>query len=395
MGTPYLSPLLESLQGPFNVAPSGIGLLLTAFYLPTVFITPLVGTLVDRVGRKLVLVVCLLMVGGAGVAISATTSFPVVLALRLVQGAGAAGILLSIVASLGDFYSGEAGVTAQGVRMTFHSFGTMVLPIVAGVLIAYGWQYPFLLYGIAIPIAAVVYLTPGLDSPSEEPQSEHYSTPTTPRSSPVQELVRLVRRRYVLATVAGMVLPGFFLTAFLTYTSIIVNDIGGTPQQAGILIAIFGLASGVGASQSGRLVTLIDRKLTVLLVGNANLAASLVLLGIARTTVVIGCSAVTVGVGFGILLAVYRSSLTEIAPDHLRGGLSSLGEAANAVGLTTPPVVMGSVINYLTPSVGEIRAVRITVITFGLAGAVFGLACAVVTQMRPQDGVSRDSNSDS
>ncbi|MFB6311811.1 MAG: MFS transporter, partial [Salinirussus sp.] len=57
MGTAMLSPVLDSLIGPFGTSPAGIGLLISAYTLPQIVFGPIVGGLADRLGRTTVLVV--------------------------------------------------------------------------------------------------------------------------------------------------------------------------------------------------------------------------------------------------------------------------------------------------------------------------------------------------
>jgi MFS family permease len=78
---------------------------------------PVAGALADRYTRKLVLIAALLLFGLAGAAIGFTTDFGVVLALRVVQGFGFAGLNPIIVTSIGDMYTHEKEATGQGIRM--------------------------------------------------------------------------------------------------------------------------------------------------------------------------------------------------------------------------------------------------------------------------------------
>lgn len=52
LGNALISPLLETLVGPYGVSEAEIGLLLTAFTAPNIVLLPLVGVLANRVGRK-------------------------------------------------------------------------------------------------------------------------------------------------------------------------------------------------------------------------------------------------------------------------------------------------------------------------------------------------------
>lgn len=82
MGTAMLSPVLDSLVGPFGVSATSIGLLISAYTLPQIFFIPITGALADRYRRTPVLAGSLLVFGVAGVAVSLTADFRVALAVR-------------------------------------------------------------------------------------------------------------------------------------------------------------------------------------------------------------------------------------------------------------------------------------------------------------------------
>ena len=58
--------------------------------------------------------------------------------------------------SLGDLYTGNKEATAQGFRISASGLTQTVFPVIAGAVVVIGWQYPILLYGMAIPIAMAV-----------------------------------------------------------------------------------------------------------------------------------------------------------------------------------------------------------------------------------------------
>jgi MFS family permease len=130
----------------------------TAVTAPSVVLIRLSGALTDSIGRKPVLVGGLLCFGGAGTGIAFTTDFGLVLALRVLQGIGFAGIAPVIITCLGDMYSDSAETTAQGLRFGVTGFSQALFPAAAGVAVGVAWQFPFLLYGLAIPVALAIAL---------------------------------------------------------------------------------------------------------------------------------------------------------------------------------------------------------------------------------------------
>jgi MFS family permease len=158
LGPALVSPLLDTLMGVYGVSEAAIGLMIPAYTAPGILVIPIVGVLTDRYGRKPLLAAGLLLLGCAGVALTLTTDFRAVVALRVRQGVGGAAIVPVIITGIGDLYVGPVEATAQGLRLSTSGVTQAVFPAIAGVLVVAAWQYPLLLYAIAVPIAGVVAL---------------------------------------------------------------------------------------------------------------------------------------------------------------------------------------------------------------------------------------------
>jgi MFS family permease len=380
LGLALISPILDSLTDPFGVSATETGLMVSLMVAPGIVVIPLAGVLADRYGRKTVLVAGLLLFGSAGVAIAGTTDFRVVLVLRLCQGFGFAGIVPIIITSVGDMYAGDAEATAQGLRFASSGLSLVVFPILAGTIVVLGWQYPFLLYGIALPLAAMIYLwfeEPTDAAGGSEPDGGE-------DESRVRGVLRLAAHRRVLAILVARALPVVVWAGLLTYNSIlVVRVIGGTPRQAGLLVALGSLAFAVSASQAGRVTALFDSRFLPLVGANALLGGGFAVVGLAPSLPAAVLGAVVAGTGFGLALALYRSIITGFAPTDLRGGLVSLGESLGRVTATGTPIAMGAAIAVLESTMGFGAAVRWTSVGTAAFAAGLGLLCLVVARQSP------------
>lgn len=153
-----VAPVLPAIAQTFAVSSARIGLVMTAFTVPTIVFVPLTGVFADTYGRRPIVLPSLVVFGLAGVAIAAAPSFAVVLGLRAIQGAAFAGVMPLTVTILGDLHSGATGSTVQGLRVSTNGVSSMLTPAIAGFLVAIAWSYPFALYGLAFPAAAVAYV---------------------------------------------------------------------------------------------------------------------------------------------------------------------------------------------------------------------------------------------
>lgn len=382
LGTALVSPVLDSVIEPFGTSPAGIGLMISFFTAPAIFVIPIAGVLADRYGRRPVLVAALLLFGAGGSAIVLTTDFRLVLALRFVQGFGFGGLVPTITASIGDMFDEGKEVTGQGLRMTVNGLSSTVVPLVAGALVVLSWRYPFLLYAAAFPVAAIVYFR--FEEPTAD-ASDHGGA--FAEETYLRALLDLVRRPRMLSLVVARSLPVAVWIGLFTYNSlVVVRLMDGTPFQAGVLVAVGSLVFATAASQVGRIQTRFGGKFYPLVLANVALAIGFAGFLFSPGVFVASLWVALAGAGFGVSISLYRSYLTELAPESLRAGVVSLGAAGARVTATVIPVVMGGVVEYGTPMVGEGSAIQFAGITAALVGGGGGLLCLLVFALaKPTD----------
>ena len=369
MGASLVSPLLDSLVSVYGVSEARIGLVMAAFTAPAIVAIPLVGLVSDRYGRKPVLTAGLAVFGAAGAALAFTTDFRVVVALRFLQGVGYTGVAPVLIAATGDLFAGDREATAQGLRFTTVGLSLALVPVLAGLLVALAWQYPFAIYALGLPAAAVVhrYYEESASGNGETKDGDGHR---------LRDALRSPRLGLVLL---GRTVPSVLWFGFLTYNSIVVvRFLDGSPGAAGALVGVASVASSVGGTQVGRLTAAFETRRVPLLAGTAASGAGLGGVALAPSLPVAGVGAVVVGAGFGVVLTLYRSTISTLAPDALRGSLVSLGESAGRVGSTLTPVVMGGVVALATPRYGFEAAVRGTLLGVVAVGGALGVVAVVL-----------------
>jgi MFS family permease len=377
LGVTMVSPILDSLIGPFGTSPADIGLLMSMFTAPAIVMIPIAGLIADRVGRKPVLVVAILLTGTAGTAIAFTSEFRIALGLRFLQGVGFGGLTPIIITSIGDMYQGEREATGQGLRFTGSGLSSTAFPLFSGALVVFAWQYPFFLYALAFPIALFVVLR--LEEPSELDDRADAETHDKDLRRHIGSLIRFMRQRRVAAMIVARGLPMFVWIGYLTYNSIVVvRFLDGTPAQAGLIVAVGSLAYASAASQAGRVTAFFDSKLTPLIASNLLLGIGFVLFLFAPTLWLAGISVVIFGFGFGTILSLYRSIVTGMASQSLRGGLVSVAESFGRLVATATPIIMGATISFGTSYMKLGRAIQLTGIGLGVLAAGGGILCLLV-----------------
>ncbi|MEG0254222.1 MFS transporter [Vagococcus sp.] len=125
----------------------------------TVLLCVLLSTfIIKKIGmKKTVLMGLILVAFGGTLPVLTPNSYPVILASRLILGAGLGCYNSSAVNYINELFEGKQRMSLLGMRNSMESIGQMVLTFISGLLIVLGWQYSYLVYLSAIPVAILFY----------------------------------------------------------------------------------------------------------------------------------------------------------------------------------------------------------------------------------------------
>lgn len=176
-----LAPTLPTLLAHFHDVPNAklmVPLLITAPSACIALFAPAAGVIADRFGRRKLLLWSMAFYGGGGLMPFAIDNFWAVVAGRVVIGIGEAGVLTVVNTLLADYYEEKERhrwLMLQGVVGSV--LGTVTIAG-SGFLAAQGWQYPFLVYAVAIPIlvASLAFLF----EPEPRKKAVSHAVATTP-----------------------------------------------------------------------------------------------------------------------------------------------------------------------------------------------------------------------
>jgi EmrB/QacA subfamily drug resistance transporter len=147
---------LPALAAALHADASELQWVINAYLLPLSALLLLGGSAGDRYGHARLLIIGLLIFGGASVVCALAPSLNWLLAARGMQGAGAAVLMPNSLALLGAHFSGEARGRAIGIWASAGAMMGAVGPVIGGWLIdAAGWRWIFL---INLPIATTAII---------------------------------------------------------------------------------------------------------------------------------------------------------------------------------------------------------------------------------------------
>jgi EmrB/QacA subfamily drug resistance transporter len=162
-------PALPELQREFDTTTSWATWLLTGFLLSASVLTPLLGKLGDQHGKERLLLISLGVFFVGSVAAIFAPNVWVLIACRIVQGAGGAVFPLSFSIIKDEFPPEKIGVAVGVISAVFGVGGGLGL-VLAGVILEYSsWQLIFVVGAVAVGAALVLIYLFVPESPIKTP----------------------------------------------------------------------------------------------------------------------------------------------------------------------------------------------------------------------------------
>ncbi|HRR61158.1 MAG TPA: MFS transporter, partial [Spirochaetota bacterium] len=153
MGVTNITPALPAMATFFNIPYSSVALLITVFTMPGIIVTPILGIVSDRIGRRILIIPSLLIFGITGTIMFFVKDFSWLLILRFIQGVGVSALGAINTTIIGDMFTGNDRTAAFGYNASVLNIGTAAYPVIGGLLCIAGWNYPFLLSAFAFVVA--------------------------------------------------------------------------------------------------------------------------------------------------------------------------------------------------------------------------------------------------
>jgi DHA1 family bicyclomycin/chloramphenicol resistance-like MFS transporter len=152
-------PALTAIDRAFAVPAGSAGLTLSLFLIGFAAAPMGFGPLSDRRGRRPVLIVAIVLFVLGGLVCTIAPSLDLLLAARLLQGAGAGGCMMMTFAIVRDLFEGEAARTRLSYVNMIFSLAPLVAPSLgAAVLAIGGWRSIFGILAVAGMCVAMLVL---------------------------------------------------------------------------------------------------------------------------------------------------------------------------------------------------------------------------------------------
>ena len=335
VGVSSITPAFPKMVKELNISAKDVGLLITVFSFPGILLTPFLGVVADRWGRKRIIVPFLMLFGIAGGLCFFIRDFKLLLILRLIQGIGAAPLGTLTVAIIGDLYFGKELVAAMGYNSSVRSIGAASYPAIGGALAMMGWYYPFILPLIAVPIGFLVLFT--LKVP--EPENELH----------IREHLNLVWKKLRSSQIVGFLVIGIIIFimlygSFMTcFPLLLGNSFAASSLIIGLFIAGVSLIAAFTSSQLDKIIKLFSKK-TILRISFFLYTLALLIIPLISQLWLFFFPVIIFGIAHGMSIPVIQAFWAEASPLKYRASFMSVSEMTFQVGKTLGPFLMGLVI---------------------------------------------------
>jgi len=253
LSTNIILPSFGSIAASLDVAVADLGLALTLFFLVFALGQLVVGPLSDRFGRGPLVVVGLALLAVGSLLCMAATSFPVLLAGRVVQalGACAASVLSRAIAR--DLFEGPKLAGALTFMMVAMAAAPGFSPLLGGLIEqSLGWRWSFLIVAAAALAACLLYMC----IVGETHTAERRAGLAARRIVGAYLTLASDLRFLSPAMCVGLATGGLF-GQFTASPAILMGEFGFTALQLGLFFAttvfVVFLAGGVAARLAGRI----------------------------------------------------------------------------------------------------------------------------------------------
>jgi predicted MFS family arabinose efflux permease len=353
--TPFLLDIARDLDTDLTAVANLVALQSAAWGIASLF----AGAASDRWGRRPILVVGALLLGGTGIGVGLAQSYPWVAAWRILGGFGGGAYMGAVFATVSDHVPAHKRGRSLGWVVTGQSMALVLgVPILTLVGAVSGWRGSVIAHALCMLTASVaVWLV--------VPHTARHLR-TAPMST--RAVARLIGPRVLALLLAGSAERVCYSAFAVFLPTFLLLTFGIDPAALALGLGIVAVGNLVGNVVGGQLSDRI--RVPQLLV-----ACSLGIAGVLAVPVLVWSPSVVVAIGLGfvytLLNATSRPALLALLSHvsaEARGAVLGLNITFSSIGWLGATVLGGYVL-----AVAGFGGLAVLILIFGVAGAVLAL----------------------
>ncbi|MCW3766980.1 MFS transporter [Paenarthrobacter ureafaciens] len=334
LGFGLVAPVLPQFATTFDVGATAAAVIVSIFAFMRLVFAPAGGQLIVRFGERSVYVSGLLIVAASTAACAFAQNYWQLLIFR---GLGGAGSVMFTVAAMGlliRLAPPERRGQVSGAYASAFLIGSVLGPVVGGLLAGFGLRVPFLVYAAALLLAAVVVRTmlTGTNQLGEE--ARH-----APAMTLKEALADSAYRAAVFSSFGnGWVTFGVRMATIPLFATAVLQS---RPETAAWALAVFAMGNALALTFSGRLSDSWGRK-PLLIPGLVITGAATGLIGVTGDLVWFLVASAVAGFGSGLLGPAQQAAVADVIGRGRSGGrVLAVFQMAADTGAIIGPVVAG------------------------------------------------------
>src|SRR5690625_2643190 len=322
-----ISPALGLIAKAFpDASETMIKLILTA---PSIMIIPfsfLSSYLTSKITKRTIIMIGLSIYLIGGISPQVMSSIELILAFRLLLGAGVGLVMPLSMSLINDYFTGHERTKMMGYNSAFSNFGGILTMLLAGWLATFGWSVPFNVYFLGLFIFIMIFFF----LPKGEVQK--------PVNHGQKKKVPLAVYGYALAM--GGIMLAYYSIATNMALYLEQNHLGGA-TIAGTVVA-FTTVGGMITSLFLVQIELVLKKFIIPIM-LFSMGLAFFMLSITNSVVVVILSVCLVGFGQGSLFPIITVNALDRVAFHQADRAVALTSSFTFLGQFLSPIVLDSI----------------------------------------------------
>ncbi|WP_373072719.1 MFS transporter [Sulfurimonas sp.] len=304
-------------------------LMITLPSLSIAFLSPFLGHLVYKIGKKRSAVIALVLFSLFGTAGLYLQSIYELLFSRFLFGIAIAMLMIISTSLIGDYFKNEDRHKFMGLQSAFISIGGIMFIVGGGVLSDIGWRYPFWIYilGLVVLVFVLKYLV-------EVKTSEITDEDDTYLNHNLWYI-------YLLAFILMLIF--YILPTQIPF--LIVNVFGASGTLTGAIIATAFVFNAIGAISFSKLKKRFEFS-SIYMIGMAIIAFGFMAIGNVNNVYLFFITSPIMGFGGGLLMANMTSWMLHVAHHTKRIKVSAYLTSAYFFGQFCSPIATMPLVKY-------------------------------------------------
>ncbi|TCN57040.1 putative MFS family arabinose efflux permease [Rhodococcus sp. SMB37] len=337
LGFGLVAPALPQFARSFDVGITAATVVISAFAFMRLAFAPASGLLVQKLGERPIYITGVLIVAVSTGAVAFAQTYWQLLVFRGLGGIGSTMFTVAALGLLVRIAPPDARGRVSALYATSFLLGNITGPLLGGALVGLGLRAPFLIYAVALLVAASVV---GISL-----RKSHLAQPASGDSAPVMRLSTALRSSTYRAALTSNFANGWvvFGVRVAMVPLFVVEALNQSEGIAGVALTAFAVGNALVLVKSGAWSDRYGRRPFVL-AGLVVCGVSTVVMGLSSDLSVFLITSAVAGVGSGLINPSQQAAIADVVGSKARGGpVLATFQMTSDIGAVIGPIAAGMI----------------------------------------------------